>query len=499
MQTGRGSGILLHITSLPSRFGIGDLGPEAYRFADFLAEAGQKYWQVLPLTPTQAYCGNSPYNSTSAFALNPLFISPEKLEEDGFLEASVLSRAPKFKEGKADYRRAANFKRKILDAAYRHSIWQRGSVEFLNYCEENAFWLDDYALFAALREKFPKQTWVDWPQEIKDRKPEALENARRELAPKIGREKFIQYLFDGQWRDLKNYCANKGINIIGDIPIYVSHDSADVWCNRNMFALDESGRPTVVSGVPPDYFSETGQLWGNPIYRWDNLSASGFGWWVRRFERNMSLADIVRVDHFRGLCAYWEIPAGEKTAMNGRWVFAPVREFLGKIREHFPGLPIIAEDLGVITDDVREVMTEFGLPGMRILVFAFGGDMAKNPYLPHNFIEKCVCYTGTHDTNTAKGWFEKEASAVEKENICKYFSKKIKARDVSWEFIDMLMHSVAGQVILPMQDVLSLGSEARMNRPSLTHGNWQWRLKKSHLSAVITKKLRGITDASGRS
>lgn len=495
----RGSGILIHITSLPSPYGIGDLGPWAYKFADFLYETGQSFWQVLPLNPTSVAWGNSPYSSPSAFAGNPLLISPGSLVEDGFLSGSDIKDSPRFPDKWVDYNSVIKYKRRLFRLAYkRFKESGRGKFEFERFCSDNSHWLEDYALFVALRESFGV-TWDKWPSDIRDREKKRLEGLRRDLRDAIDMEKFLQYLFFNQWFSLKGYCRRRNIQIIGDIPIYVSYDSSDVWTAPDVFKLNKKKKPAFVSGVPPDFFSRTGQLWGNPVYRWEFLKDTGYSWWIKRIEHNMRLFDIIRLDHFRGLVAYWEVPSCEKTAVNGKWVEVPTEDFFNTLFKHFPYIPLIAEDLGVITPDMREIMNRFGFPGMRLLLFAFGGgDFAVESYLPHNHIKNCVVYTGTHDNNTVRGWFRKEASPKDKERLFKYIGRKVAEKDVHWEFIRLGMMSVANMVIFPMQDILGLGEEAKMNLPATSRGNWQWKLLPDQITPSLVKRLREITETYGR-
>lgn len=497
MKTRR-SGILLHITSLPSSCGIGDLGPAAYRFADFLHQTRQSLWQILPLNLTQLAFGNSPYHGISAFAFNPLLISPERMVEDGLLNEADIRPVPDFPKDHVDYPAVIAYKEKLFERAWSRFKTLGQDHDYEEFCLENSYWLDDLALFIALKSRFPGQVWRQWPPEIRDRRPEALKTLRKELRDKIEMEKFLQYIFFQQWRSLRKYCNEKGILIFGDLPIYVTYDSADLWTRPEIFKLDKEKKPWVVAGVPPDYFSETGQLWGNPLYNWEVLKASGYDWWVRRIGHNLGCFDWVRIDHFRGFVAYWEIPASEKSAVNGKWVEAPVTDFFTTILKKFPDLPIVAEDLGVITPDVREVMERFGFAGMKLLVFAFGGDLVENPYLPHNHVENCVVYTGTHDCNTVRGWFEKELTAEGREGLFRYLKRELSAEEVSWEFVRLAMMSVANTVILPMQDILGLGEEGRMNRPATTHGNWCWRLAPQSLTPDLTAGLLEITELHGR-
>jgi 4-alpha-glucanotransferase len=498
MTPQRRSGLLLHLTSLPSPFGIGDMGPWACQFADFLAEGKQTLWQILPLNPTDRIHGNSPYSSHSAFAGNPLLISPERLLQDDLLLQSDLESVPSFPEGKVDYRAVYHYKEVLWDRAYERFQGKSAHPEYEQFCAEQSGWVDDFALFMALKLKFSGKVWGDWPPDLRDRQPAALTEAREELSPRIGKEKFLQYVFFRQWSSLKNYCHGKGIQIIGDIPIYVDYDGADVWVHPELFKLDENRKPYVVSGVPPDYFSQTGQRWGNPIYRWDVLKEKRYPWWTQRIAHNLALFDLARIDHFRGLVAYWEVPGSEETAVNGKWVEVPALDFFNHLREKFPGLPVIAEDLGLITPDVRDVMDHFQFPGMKVLLFAFGPDMPLNPYVPHNFSRNFVAYTGTHDINSVKGWFETEASADEKERLFRYLGRQVPADDLPQDLIRLLMMSVADTVIFPVQDVLGLGAEARMNFPSTREGNWEWRLSPELLTPQVRERLRGMTEIYNR-
>ena len=495
----RGSGVLLHITSLPSPYGIGDLGKEAYRFIDFLSESNQSYWQILPLNPTVTVLGNTPYSSPSAFAGNPILISPEALIEEGFLSKSDLDPNPSFSVEGVEYEKITEYKKKVLQIAYANSKEKlKLDCEFMFFCRENSYWLEDYALFISLKENFNLGTWGEWPLDLRDRHEASLREWKEKLKDRILKEKFIQYLFFKQWASLKDYCRSKNIQIIGDIPIYVTYDSSDVWKNPDIFKLNDEKLPSFVAGVPPDYYSETGQLWGNPVYRWEVLKNKDYSWWIERVAHNLKLIDLIRLDHFRGFVSCWEVPAEEETAINGKWVDLPVNDFFNKLFKRFPCIPIIAEDLGFITPDVREVIRRFDLPGMRLLLFAFGNDFPGSTYLPHNHIRNCVVYTGTHDNNTVKGWFMKEASSKNKRSFFKYIGRDVEADDVSWEMIRLAMSSIADTVIIPMQDIIGLGEEARMNLPSTTKGNWQWRLKPDQLTQSIVGKLKDITGTYGR-
>jgi 4-alpha-glucanotransferase len=494
----RQSGILLHVTSLPSSYGIGDLGPAAWRFADFLAETGQSLWQMLPLSPTDPACGYSPYSSASAFAGNRLLVSPELLAEDGLLTAEEARRAEVAPTDRVEYPAVSASKDALLEAAFgRRKSWHL-EAEYADFCSSNAWWLDDYAAFAAFKAHFDSRDWGTWPREIRLRERPAVEALKTRLADRIERERFIQFVFARQWARLKHYCNGKGIRIIGDLPIYVSYDSADAWSNPEIFKLDAEGRPTTVAGVPPDYFSKTGQLWGNPIYRWDVLRKSGYAWWCTRLGHALSLFDLVRIDHFRGLVGFWEVPATEKTAVNGRWSPAPADDFFQTVMRRFPNLAIIAEDLGLMTPDVKEVMRKFGFPGMKVLLFAFGDDTSTNPYQPHAYDANGVVYTGTHDNNTVRGWFEGEARPAEKRRLMRYLGREVPVEDLHWELIRLAMMSVAAIAVIPMQDVLGLGQRARMNVPSVLGGNWAWRLAPDQVTPEIAARLREMTEIYGR-
>lgn len=497
-MTDRGSGILLHLTSLPSPFGIGDMGPWAYRFADLLSGGKQRYWQILPLNPTNPAHGNSPYHSTSAFAGNPLFISPEFLVQEGLISQENLAALPDFPREKVNFGAVLASRENLFEEIRIRFQARKGDADYEAFCAQHAGWLKDFSLFAALKGHFNHDPWPEWPIELRDRHPDALRQAEAELWEPIERERFLQFIFFKQWNTLKRYCSEKGIQIIGDIPIYVVHDSVDVWTHPDQFKLDSRKNPLAVAGVPPDYFSETGQLWGNPVYRWDILRERDYEWWVRRISHNLELFDLSRVDHFRGFVGYWEVPATEKNAINGQWMEAPAMHFFSHLTEKFPGLPIIAEDLGIITPDVRKVMDRFGFPGMKVLLFAFGDDLPTNPYVPHNHIKNCVVYTGTHDNNTTRAWFEKDASSEDKERLSRYLGRELSVENIHREMIRVAMMSVADRVIIPMQDLLGLGEDARMNRPGKNNGNWQWRLLPEHLAPERMEEFRELTEMYGR-
>ena len=491
----RGSGILLHITSLPSLYGIGDLGPAAYEFVDFLSKTGQSYWQILPTNPTDTFYGNSPYSSISAFAGNPLLISPEILVEKGFLDNCDITPIPDFSIKRVDYIAVTNYKKRLFALVFeRFASRKEDKSDYKKFCLENCDWLDDFSIFSVLKHHVcNKKPWNEWPLDLRDRDHNALNCIKQQYSEIIEKEKFLQYLFLIQWRDLKQYCNKAGVRIIGDIPIYIDYESVDVWTHSELFNLDDDKKRITVAGVPPDYFSETGQLWGNPVYKWDVLKESGYDWWLKRIEHNTKLFDLVRIDHFRGLVAYWEVAANEKNAINGHWVDVPVYDFFDTVLRKHPQAPIIAEDLGIITEDVTAVINHYNFPGMKILMFAFGDDVSTNPYIPHNFEKNCIVYTGTHDNNTVRAWFDEDISEEHKENIFKYLGQKIESKDINWILIRVAMMSIANTAIFPMQDILGLGKEARMNLPSTSIVNWEWRFQSDQLSQQITETLLDIT------
>lgn len=494
----RGSGVLLHITSLPSRFGIGDLGPEAYEFVQFLKNAGQRYWQILPIHPTEFAYDNSPYHALSAFAGNPLLISPDLLVSDGFISSDDLEPVPEFTSDKVDFSQVISYKEKVFTKAFERFRMSDDLSDFYNFCRKNAGWLDDFALFQVLRKRHFPAVWGAWPSDLKLRSSEVLEKVATEESDAVKKEKFFQFLFYNQWTALRSVCRDAGVLLIGDIPIYVDYDSADVWVHPQFFKLDTDLKPSVIAGVPPDYFSETGQIWDSPVYEWDELKKSGYSWWINRIEHLSTMVDFIRIDHFRGLIGFWEVPAESETAITGRWVSAPGYDLLKTISKRSAYLPIIAEDLGVITPDVREIMHEFSLPGMKVLLFAFGSDIAKNPYIPHNIPRTCVVYTGTHDNPPVRGWFQSEASEAEKKNLAAYLDRKPEAEDVSWMLIRLAMMSVGSTVIIPMQDLLNLGSESRMNTPGTKTGNWLWRFTKDQVPSTLAADLHNLSELYGR-
>jgi 4-alpha-glucanotransferase len=490
MKFNRSGGILLHPTSLPGRYGMGDLGQEAYSFVDWLVSTGCKLWQILPLGPT-GY-GDSPYQCFSAFAGNPYLISFDGLIEDGLLTAVDFADMPDFSASRADFGMLIPWKLDLLQTAFSRlpSAPESFRKEFKRFCRDNASWLDDYALFMSIKEANGGGAWSGWDQAIRQRKPAAMEQARREHAESIQRYSFYQFLFFRQWNKLRAYAHEKGITIIGDIPIFIAYDSADAWANPKLFFLDEDGLPTVVAGVPPDYFSATGQLWGNPLYKWSAHKKTGYEWWIERFRSVLSLVDIVRLDHFRGFAGYYEIPFGSATAETGRWVTGPGKHFFETLYPAISGrkgetLPIIAEDLGVITKDVAELRDTFHLPGMKILQFGF--TKPDDPFLPHNYTSNCVAYTGTHDNDTVRGWYE-TAPESERDFARRYMG--VSGADIAWDMIRAVWSSVAVYALAPMQDLLDLSGDARMNFPSKLGGNWEWRMSQEDMSEGLANRLR---------
>ncbi len=499
MKFNRSSGILLHPTSLPGPYGIGDLGTEAIRWVDFLAACGCKLWQVLPLGPT-GY-GDSPYQSFSAFAGNPYLIGPEFLLKDGHLHKTDLAGMPAFPDGRTDYGTLIPWKLSLLERAFQHFTSEGGSLkaDFETFCTEQAPWLDDYALFMAIKETHGGGSWDGWPEELRHRRSQALNEFHSQNGAVISKHQFYQFLFSRQWGSLHDHARTRGVSIIGDIPIFVSYDSADVWSHPDLFSVDAIGRPTVVAGVPPDYFSPTGQLWGNPLYRWDVHGRSGYAWWIERIRATLKMVDIVRIDHFRGFAGYWEIPAGSPTAETGRWVQGPGPEFFQAVQKALASaagagqsLPIIAEDLGVVTPDVVALREQFGLPGMKLLQFAFSGP--DNVFLPHQYPRNCVVYTGTHDNDTTCGWYT-SAPETEKLFALRYLGfdqPDLPAADFTWSLIRSAWASVAVFALAPLQDFLTLGTEARMNYPSRPAGNWEWRMPAGSMNDRLVQKLKDL-------
>jgi len=496
MNFNRSSGILLHPTSLPGPHGIGDIGPSAFCWIDFLASTGCNLWQVLPLGPT-GY-GDSPYQCFSAFAGNPLLISPEYLIDNGLLNPDDIIESIHLAEDRVDFGKVIPYKLGILDRSYIQ--FQRyGSnkikATFSQFQHAQSHWLDDFSLFMAIKESFGGGPWIDWPQAFRQRDPETLNDFISKHHTDIERHAYRQFIFFQQWERLRTHAHSNNINIIGDIPIFVAHDSADVWSHPELFHLDNQGNPTIVSGVPPDYFSPTGQLWGNPLYDWAEHASNNYNWWILRFQAVLSMVDIVRLDHFRGFAGYWEIPAEEETAINGKWVPGPGKDLFNHLEEVLGTLPILAEDLGVITSDVEELRQAFNLPGMKVLVFAFDSD-ASNTFLPHNHTRDSVVYTGTHDNDTVLGWYQR-ISGSEQDFTRKYLV--CDGHDISWDLIRAAWSSVAVFALSPLQDFLKLDNRARMNYPSTLGGNWVWRMPPEALNEPLRHRIEDLNKLYGRS
>jgi 4-alpha-glucanotransferase len=506
----RASGILLHPASLPNAFLIGDMGPSAMRFVDFLAAAGQRWWQMLPVGPTGP--GHSPYQATSAFAGNPLLISLETLADHGWLSPSDLSHPPATLRGdRIVYEEAAAFKDPLLRKAFR-AFDTRASREhrraFRLFCHLQKGWLEDYALYTAIASHSNELDWTRWAPELRRRERSTMAAAKRQLSSELNYQRFLQWQFVSQWQKLRRYAAQRGIGFIGDVPIFVAPHSADVWAHPELFQLRADGSPRVVAGVPPDYFSRTGQRWGNPHYRWDVLRRQKYRWWVERFRMTLQYFDAVRLDHFIGFVRYYEVPGDAPTAEKGRYRSGPGKDFFKSLFKQLRvrDVPFIAEDLGVVTPEVKALRDTFGLPGMRVLQFAFGRDPEAKNYLPHSYIQNCVAYTGTHDNDTTVGWFKDKASAsstrsmkeIKEEQAFTLRYLKSDGREIHWDMIRAAVSSVANTAIVPMQDVLGLGSDARMNRPGTAEGNWDWRLKKDQIDKTAARRLREMAETYGR-
>jgi 4-alpha-glucanotransferase len=495
MTKERGSGILLHPTSLPGRYGIGTLGREAMDFIDFLANAKQKYWQILPLGPT-GYA-DSPYQCFSSFAGNPLLINLELLVQEKLLKSSDLLPMRSFDDGPVDFGKLILVKYPVLKKAavnFNANATDEERQAFHVFVKENNGWLDDYALFMALKASMGQKPWSQWEKPLKQRIEKELEKYRVSLHDEIVFHQFMQFLFFRQWTCVKEYARQRHVSIIGDIPLYVAMDSADAWSRPELFEFDDAKNPVAVGGVPPDYFSETGQLWGNPLFRWDVHKKAGYAWWINRIRWNLLLYDVVRIDHFRGFAGYWSVPYGEKTAINGKWISGPGKDLFQAIADALGDIPIIAEDLGVITDDVEDLRDSFGLPGMKILQFAFDSS-EENDYIPHNFTRNCIVYTGTHDNDTLAGWFAK-AKKEDRQYVLDYLNSD--GKNITNDFIRLAFASVAYTAVIPMQDLLGLGKEARMNLPGTTQGNWQWRMKPGLATEALAGELGRLTKLYAR-
>lgn len=495
MRFPRSCGTLVHPTSFPSKYGMGDLGHEAYEFINFLEETGQTIWQVLPLSPT-GY-GNSPYASYSAFAGNPYLISPDKLEEKGYITAEDLSKAFLPMTTEADYETSYEKKDTLYKKAFdqfKSSSSKDVQKKLANFKKQNSYWLEDYTLFMACSISNNRAPWNKWDKNLAQRKPSAIKKAKKTFADEIEYQTWLQFEFFEQWKVLKNYANSKNIRVVGDIPIFVDHNSADVWSHSEFFAVDKQGNRELVAGVPPDYFSETGQLWGNPLYKWKAIQKDNFSWWIERFRQMFDLFDAIRVDHFRGFDEYWEVKASEKTAENGEWVKAPGVELFTTIKEKLGSLPIIAEDLGLMTQGVEDLRDQFNFPGMKILQFAFDSD-STNSFLPHNYPQNCVTYTGTHDNDTTIGWYN-SAPEVEQHRAREY--TKSDGSEIQWELIRLGMFSVADQAIFPLQDFMNLESRYRMNTPGTVGDNWMWRYTPDMLQNVDKHRIKKMAEMTNR-
>ncbi len=488
----RSAGILLHPTSLPGEFGIGDLGKDAFKFIDLLASAGQMLWQVFPLGPT-GY-GDSPYQCFSAFAGNALLISPQLLEEDGYLNKSDLKDIPEFDPGKVDFGLVIEYKHKLFNKAFSNFKKNKAKheKEFKLFCESNQDWLDDYSLFMAAKDFHGGKSWTQWKPDIASRKGNAVKEWTEKLSDGINYQKFLQFNFIKQWKAVRSYAHSKNIKIIGDLPIFIAYDSADLWANKQLFTVNDKGKLEFVAGVPPDYFSVTGQLWGNPLYKWNEMAKDDYLWWRKRISHLLEIVDVIRIDHFRGFDAYWEIPGDAKTAQSGRWVKAPGEKFFSTVMKYLGDVPIIAEDLGVITKSVEELRDKFNFPGIKILQFAFGKDM-ESKFLPHNHIKNCVVHTGSHDNDTTRAFFEK--AKTDSTDIFEFTQKYLNyyGDDICQVLIKSAYASVANIVVIPMQDVLNLGSDARMNFPGTLGGNWTWRFTWDQITDDLAKQYKEMT------
>lgn len=495
----RSAGILLHISSLPGESPIGDFGSEAYRFVDFLKEAGQSYWQILPLNQTDGGKAYSPYSPLSVFAGNTLFIDGKAIKNIG------KTQKPKSYAGKKStrvhFQEAERYKETILTAAYKafkkHAT-EKDLKKFDDFCVSEHFWLHDYSLFIVLKNSFGRKAWIEWPEEYRDRHQESLDIVLQDKYEEIRKEKYAQYLFFKQWQKLKAYANKQGIQIFGDVPIYTSYDSADVWAHPHYFLLRENKKMDKVAGVPPDYFNEDGQLWNMPIYNWDALKQNGYEWWIERLKKNLQLFDLVRLDHFRGFSSFWEINAEEETAINGEWKQGPGKDFFNAVQQHFPSMPFAAEDLGEIDQAVYDLRDRYNLPGMSVVQFGFGDDFPNSIHLPHNFTRNSIVYSGTHDNNTARGWYSDDLKRKQRKRLKAYISGHVYRSNLHKKLIRLVYQSVGKIAIIPMQDILGFGTEARMNYPSTIKGNWMWRMKKSGLKKKLAVRLEKIASPYGR-
>ena len=491
--TGRSAGVLMHVTSLPSDFGIGDMGPEAVNFIDFLANSGQRYWQMLPLNPVDKLTGYSPYSSTSSMAGNTLLISPELLASEGLLNLADLKKHHVPANEPINFDRVKKTKSALFETAYVNFLKagnQAKQQQFEQFKTKEAAWLDDYTLFEALKIKFDGTPWYRWPLAYKNRDKAALNKIEKQQAKLLDQIKWLQFVFAEQWAGLKNYCNNKGITLFGDMPFYISYDSADVWAQRQLFNLDKDGNMAGMAGVPPDYFSAGGQLWGMPVYRWDELKKTGYAWWIDRIKKNLEYFDLIRLDHFRAFADYWEVPGGEQTAINGEWKKGPGADFFDQVQKQLGRLPFVAEDLGNINQEVYNLRDQFDLPGMKVLQFAFDGSMPFSDHIPHNYTPNNFAYTGTHDNNTIQGWYNNDMDKAGHKRVKIYTGKKVNAKNAYKTFTALCYSSVARVAILPVQDILGLDERSRMNIPSSSTGNWTWQLAKGALTKAMARRLR---------
>ncbi len=489
----RSAGILLSITSLPSSFGIGDLGPEAFAFVDFLANCNQRYWQLLPLNPVEASQGFSPYSSISSHAGNPLLISPEAMVSDGFLPAGSLRLLRSPNRGRVDYRKVATEKTRMIERSFSDA---KQSGEFTTFCSQQASWLDDFALYSTIKQVYGGKPWYSWPLDLRNRSPNALERFSASNTERIEKIKWSQFIFFRQWAQLKKYCERQGIRLLGDLPFYVSHDSVDTWANRSIFKLKANGMMAEIAGVPPDYFNAEGQLWGMPVFRWSALAQTGYKWWIERIRRNLEVFDDLRLDHFRAFSTFWEVPPGQTTAINGRWRNGPGDALFDALKRTI-GLPFIAEDLGDIGPEVHRLRDKYALPGMKVLQFAFGKKGPNADHVPYCYERNFVVYTGTHDNNTTRGWWMQDADREIRQLWQEYAGQAITQRNVHLVLARTAYASVANLVIIPMQDMLGLDASARMNIPATSNGNWSWRMKQ-RIPPRIERILRSWTEIYGR-
>jgi 4-alpha-glucanotransferase len=490
----RSAGILLHVTSLPGKYGMGDIGNQAYKFVDFLEKAGQSYWQILPLNPVHKKSGYSPYSPLSSLAGNSLLIDIDTMLDYSFVKKKFKAKEKFSDKAVVEYVKAEDFRQKVFEhtfAQFKEHADDQWQKEYQSFIVSESAWLDDFAMFISIKRMFNDEKWIHWPVEYRDRDEVTLLNFQKHHSDEIEKVKFLQFIFFRQWNDLKTYCNKRDIKIIGDIPIYISLDSADVWAFSDYFKLDDEKQMKHVAGVPPDYFNENGQLWNMPVFDWKKLKRNRYKWWMLRLHNNLQLYDVIRLDHFRGFSAYWEVPAGEQTAINGEWIPGPADDFFNAVKKEFPELPFIAEDLGEIDQPVYDLRDRFELPGMQVLQFAFYDDMPWSIHIPHNYKRNSVVYTGTHDNNTVLGWYKNESKSTKK-RISDYTGRKISKKTINEVLIEVAYGSVARLAVVPLQDVIGLGEEAIMNRPSVNEGNWKWKLKNGQIRKDHHKYLAAI-------